>query len=261
VVNEPPNLQPFDEEVDYRTRLYGAYVSTGQATVDASRAGATLAQQIVKRLPPDPEARVLDIGCGNGALLLQISQAGYRNVTGVDVSEEQVALARQRGLSDVIQADLLGWLEATTEQFDVVVAVDLVEHFDPPNVLGVLDRIWRVLTPGGSVIIRTPNAEGPFGARYRYSDLTHGLAFTARSMRQALAASGFVGIEVHEAAPVAHGLKSFARSALWKAIDRLLRLYLAIELGTAREAVLTQNLIAVGRHPIVSYDEEVRKSE
>ena len=155
--------------------------------------------------------------------MAEIRQAGYQRVVGVDVSEEQVEQARQRGLGGVVQADLLEWLDNTGERFDAVVAVDLIEHFDSEDVLAILDRVWRVLTPGGRVIIRTPNAEGPFGSRYRYSDLTHGLAFTARSMQQVLRACGFVDIDIFDSAPVAHGLKSALRRATWRVIEGILR--------------------------------------
>lgn len=244
------------EVVGYRTRLYDAYLSTGQATVDASRSQDAHRQQVIERLPSDRGARIVDIGCGNGALVLQILQAGYRDVTGVDVSAEQVELARQRGLGSIIHADLLDWFDNTSERFDAVVAVDLLEHFDPSEVLSTLDRAWRVLTPGGRVIIRTPNAEGPFGSRYRYSDLTHGVAFTARSMQQALRASGFVDIGVFATEPVAHGFRSSLRRAAWKMIDSGLRLYLTVELGTAKGAILTQNLVAVARRPATPLNEE-----
>ncbi len=244
---------------EYRTRLYEAYLSTGQATVDASRSVAAHRQQIVERLPHNREAHVVDIGCGNGSLVHQIRQAGYMHVVGVDVSAEQVELARERSLDDIIQADLLEWLDTTDERFDAVVAVDLIEHFDPADVLDALDRVWRVLVPGGRVIIRTPNAEGPFGARYRYSDLTHGLAFTARSMRQVLHACGFIDVEVYATAPVAHGLKSFLRKIIWRMIDGILRLYLTVELGTAKDAILTQNLVAVATRPQLPSHEGQRR--
>ncbi len=247
------------EDRDYRARLYGAYVSSGQATVDASRSLAAHRQQIVERLPSDRGAWVVDIGCGNGALVAQIRQAGYRHVMGVDMSGEQVDMALKRGLSGIIQADLRDWLDNTDQRFDAVVAADLIEHFDPWDVLATLDRVWRILTPGGRVIIRTPNAEGPFGSRYRYADLTHGLAFTARSMQQALTAAGFIDIEIFDTPPVAHGVNSFLRRILWRAIDAALRLYLMAEAGTANGAIMTQNLVAVAKRPVTPRQDEEPK--
>jgi cyclopropane fatty-acyl-phospholipid synthase-like methyltransferase len=43
---------------------------------------------------------------------------------------EQTQLVRQRWLNNIIQADLLEWLDSTRERFDAVVTVDLIEHFD-----------------------------------------------------------------------------------------------------------------------------------
>jgi 2-polyprenyl-3-methyl-5-hydroxy-6-metoxy-1,4-benzoquinol methylase len=243
------NGDAINARVGYRKRLYSRYVSSGQATVDASRSLVASRQQILERLPPDRSARIVDIGCGNGALMTQIREAGYRHVMGVDTSAEQVVLAQKHGVNGIVQADLLEWMDNTREPFDAVVAVDLLEHFDPCDVLGVLDRVWKVLVPGGRVIIRTPNAEGPFGSRYRYGDLTHGLAFTSQSMKQVLLATGFDGIEIFDTPPVAHGAKSLLRVIIWRAIDAALRLYLTAEVGTAAGAILTQNLVAVAIRP------------
>jgi len=116
---------------------------------------------------------------------------------------------------------------------------------DKADVLPALDAILVGLRPGGRLVARVPNAEGPFGARTRYADFTHGTAFTQRSIRQVLAASGFDTISVHPTEPVAHGLLSLIRFGLWKVLALLGRLYLVVETGVTRGHVLTQNVVAV----------------
>ena len=76
----------------------------------------------------------------------------------------------------------------------------------------------------------------------RYGDLTHHLAFTPSSVRQMLQTTGFAQIEVHEDAPVPHGLKSAARRVVWECLTSWHRLLYLAETGSPR-CVLTQNLL------------------
>jgi len=233
---------------DFRERLYDSYVSDFKGEGDAARAAPDLRRHIVSRLPADRGARVLDLGCGPGHLVALLGSEGYSNVVGIDTSAEQVEAALSNGAGDVRRADALEFL-ASGERFDAIIAVDVLEHFDQAGVLRLLDAIGGALRPGGMLVFRSPNAGSPFFGRYRYGDLTHGIAFTASSANQVLAAAGFTDVRVYPTDPAPHGPVSLARHVLWKGVALLLRAYLAIETGEPRGHVLTQNLVAVGRRP------------
>jgi len=235
---------PHESEADYRARLYESYVRTHTGG-PSERSLPTLKHDVVRHVPDGLGVRVLDVGCGAGELVRLLTESGRRETKGIDVSAEQVALAHKRGLLDIEQGDLIDFLRETKESFDAIVAVDVLEHFDKPEVLTVLEAIASGLRPGGRLVARVPNAEGPFGARTRYADFTHGTAFTQRSVRQVLLASGFRDIEVYPTEPVVHGLPSLGRWALWKVLAMLARLYLLVETGVFRGHVLTQNLVTV----------------
>jgi 2-polyprenyl-3-methyl-5-hydroxy-6-metoxy-1,4-benzoquinol methylase len=235
-----------------RARLYGHYVSGGQARAPASLAGlaprAPFLRALVRRhFPESRDATVLDLGCGGGALVHFAREAGYRDVRGVDVSAEQVAAAGRLGIAGVEQGDLLEPLGALPEgSQDVIVAFDVMEHFSKEELLLLVDSVHRALRANGRWIIHVPNGESPFGTAIRYGDLTHELAFTRESISQLLLASGYRSVECFEDAPVAHGFKSFMRRALWSVARAGLRFYVAVETGdSAREAVFTRNLLAV----------------
>jgi hypothetical protein len=97
------------------------------------------------------------------------------------------------------------------------------------------------------LLVRTPNAASPFFGRYRYGDLTHGLAFTVRSLRQALASTGFGHVEFSAVDPVPHGLLSTARFVLWQLIAGLFKLCLAVETAQLRGHIVTQNIVVTAR--------------
>jgi SAM-dependent methyltransferase len=236
----------------HRDRLYGRYVSARQtppapATLDGLTPRRPHLRALVRRhFPDDRAAAILDLGCGHGALLHFAAEAGYRNLAGVDASPEQVAAAHRLGLSQVRQGDLMAALKALPDASqDVVVAFDVVEHLARDEALDMADEARRVLKPGGRWIIHAPNGCSPFCGAVRYGDLTHELAFTPQSLAQLALNAGFRSVACHEDAPVVHGVRSFARAALWRALRAALRFYLAVETGSARGAVLTQNLLAV----------------
>lgn len=93
--------------------------------------------------------RILDLGCGEGALL---QEAGLRGV-GADLNAERLALAVKKGMQ-VIHADG-GRLPFADGAFDVVVCMEVLEHV--PRMDVVMAEAARVLKPGGHWLISIPN--------------------------------------------------------------------------------------------------------
>jgi len=237
----------------YRARFYKGYARLQQRThVEQIRRDLTLRAPYLRRLvkqffPPDRESDIVDLGCGCGALVLFLQQAGYRNVQGVETSPDQVEFARQLGVSSVVSGDLVPFLRnSAAEVFDVVVAFDVIEHFYKDEVLEIMDQAYRVLRPGGRLIVHVPNAEGIFGSRIFWSDFTHEMAFTREGLRQLTCACGFSSVEFGEGLPVVHGVKSLIRRVLWAGLRSIFRLAYMAETGDSGAGlILTQNLLAV----------------
>jgi SAM-dependent methyltransferase len=206
-----------------------------------------LEQLIRRHFPPDRGAKVIDFGCGHGALVQAARHAGYVNIVGVDHSAGQVAAARRHGIDGIREGDARATArELPDSSHDVVVAFDLIEHFTKQEVLGFADEVLRILKPAGRWIVHVPNGEALFGGRVRYGDFTHEGAYTRQSLGQLSSAVGFSSIRCFEDTPVAHGVRSAARWVLWKGIRAILRFYLAVETGTGgSRLILSQNLLAV----------------
>lgn len=243
---------------NYRLRLYSNYYSiqaNTAATEPATLAHINLpwAKRLIRRtIPSDRSIKLLDLGCGYGRLLFGLKSMGYVNCTGVDGSESQLAVARQLGLESLILSDIETFLRATPNQsFDIVTAIDLLEHLDKSELIAILDQIWRILRPSGRLVIHVPNAEGVFGNRIRYDDLTHELAFTKVSLRQVLCACGYSEFRCFEDEPIAHGLTSGVRYILWQLCRSPWVILHAVETGQLAwdSIVLTQNLTAVAATP------------
>jgi len=246
---------PGSDGAGWRSRLYEAYVSSGQAAMVATDCETTFASRlpwlraVVRRyLPDDRAARILDLGCGHGAFLYVLRQMGFSNVSGVDVSREQVEAAARLGIRGVGLSDALEHVE-TLEQMsvDVVLSMDLLEHLPGATLLALAENVRRILRSDGRWVLHVPNAEGLFGAGVRYGDLTHHRAFTPSSVRQLCRTAGFERVEIHRDPPVVHGAASLLRRIVWGVGEGALRLLFTAETGRL-DPVLTRNLLAVA-HP------------
>jgi SAM-dependent methyltransferase len=116
---------------------------------------------IVEQLRLDVRAQVLDVGCGPGWLSEYLSRCGYW-VTGIDVSEDMIEIARERIAS--ISRPIAEGLEAFAEfhvmpvvempwsgRFDAAILYDAMHHFD--DEVETLRVIRRTLVPGGRIFI------------------------------------------------------------------------------------------------------------
>ena len=100
--------------------------------------------------------QVLDIGCGAGFLSNFLAKAGHR-VTGVDLSQESLAIARQYDSTSQVSYRMMDatQLDFEDQLFDVVCAMDFLEHVPDPK--GVVCSAARVLKPGGIFFFHTFN--------------------------------------------------------------------------------------------------------
>ena len=107
---------------------------------------AEMGLDVLDLLDPRPGERVLDLGCGDGALTARLLGRGCR-VLGVDGSPEQVAAARRRGL-DARVAD--GERLDFDAEFDAVFSNAALHWMKRPD--AVIDGVWRALRPGGRFV-------------------------------------------------------------------------------------------------------------
>ena len=111
---------------------------------------------------PNRHGRLLDVGCAYGPFLQAASEMGYR-VQGLDVSEEAVRYVRGRlgfpcALGDFDAPDGVGEITSGGRRFSVITMWYVIEHFR--NTREVLERINRLLEPGGVLAFSTPSAAG-----------------------------------------------------------------------------------------------------
>ena len=106
--------------------------------------------------------RILDIGCGTGLYTLTFLKLGAEFVAGQDISKEAVESAsnicKRNGFSNFdIKAGNCETLLFADNTFDLVFAGDIFEHVTTEQKVNFINEIFRVLKPGGSLTIKTPN--------------------------------------------------------------------------------------------------------
>lgn len=240
--------------VTLRDVLYGSYRSGFKAVAETAPKPLTHSQTAAFRHFIDPflvglpkSAAILDLGCGDGALLTHLQSNGFTNARGVDCSAEQARAAVARGVA-AEQGDLFEALAAAPAAFDAILAIDVIEHMTKPELARLGHLLIAALKPGGLLVVQTPNGEGVGAGRIVYGDLTHETIFNESSLGQYLRAFGFTDLRFRETGPVPHSLKGRLRWIGWRVLRAAAQLGSLIQTGH-RPAVLTAVIIASGRAP------------
>jgi len=104
-------------------------------------------------------ARVVDIGCGGGILTEAMAQCGA-TVTGIDMAEQPLAVARLHSIESGVKVDYErisaeGFADRHAGQFDVVTCLEMLEHV--PSPARIIASVHALLRPGGHAFFSTIN--------------------------------------------------------------------------------------------------------
>lgn len=127
---------------------------------------------------------ILDVGCGTGAMSRRMARWG--RVVSADFSPLALQFSRRRGLDHLVGADAMR-LPFSGERFDVVVAMDMLEHLKDD--CRALSEFFRVLKPGGRVFATVP-AYPHLWSEHDIA-LMHYRRYVRRELRERFTTSGF----------------------------------------------------------------------
>ncbi len=136
--------------------------------------------------------RLLELGCGNGDLLLEAQSRGF-TVEGLEYSEHAVRSANARLGCDAVRVGSPDSQELARERYDVIAAADVIEHLRDP--LKALRNVYPALKAQGLLILVTPSLDswsrrllGRYWMEYKTEHLTY---FSKRSLARILNLTGF----------------------------------------------------------------------
>lgn len=145
---------------------------------------------LVGYLAAGPGKRVLEVGCGGGALLAILEQTECE-LYGMDMLPGAVALAQQVVKHSKVFVGDAAAVPFGDSSLDCVVSHHLVEHL--PDLQGALSEWRRALKPGGRLAICTPNRLHP--SPHLFDDPTHLHIYSPAELSRELESAGFSVIE------------------------------------------------------------------
>ncbi|MDR3639316.1 MAG: class I SAM-dependent methyltransferase [Isosphaeraceae bacterium] len=201
-------------------------------------------------LPSGPDLKILDVGCGWGQFLHFLARKGYRDLSAIDIGEQQVAHCRAEGFTAECVEDAAAYLEGSAEMFDLITMHHVIEHMPVEKALHLLRAIHSALKPGGRAIIQTPNMSAVSAMYCRYIEISHCAGYCESNLHQIMGMAGFQSLSVFgNRIP----RPTSVRRGIWTMLQRLERAWwramLVAELGTDAPRVLSKNLYIIGTKP------------
>lgn len=133
----------------------------------------------VKRETGKSKLRILDFGCGTGALVTIPLSADGDEILGVDVHGPSIEQAKQRSPAPHVKfsTESADDLIARGARFDAIICSEVLEHLPDPRVL--LGKLNTLLEPGGTLIASVPNGRGVFEQAVRLENVFHAIGVEA----------------------------------------------------------------------------------
>jgi SAM-dependent methyltransferase len=148
------------------------------------RGRRTVLSGVVGGLELPRPARILDAGAGSGRNMVELARLG--TVTAVELSETSVALARGRGVGEVIAGSVLE-MPFADDSFDLAVSLDGIEHLQDD--LAALRELRRTVAPGGALLITVPAYQWLWSGHDEINH--HHRRYTRRSLQRVAEQAGW----------------------------------------------------------------------
>src|ERR1700730_1129109 len=148
------------------------------------RGRRTVIERVLAGMRLPARARILDAGCGSGRNMIELVRHG--TVTGVELSQTSVPIARERKAGEVIAGSVLQ-MPFESDSFDLSVTLDVIEHL--ADDLGALRELRRGVAPGGSLLVTVPAYQWLWSGHDEINH--HHRRYTRRSLLQVAEQAGW----------------------------------------------------------------------
>lgn len=197
----------FTPDIHNPEDLISAYErSTFISNTESRFAAKTYVRQL-ERLGLLPDTGVLDVGCADGAFLLELYQRGIQNLMGVEPSLSSIESADPSIQGQILQGTLTEF--PITMRPHLVTCFQTIEHVADPE--SFMSEVHGVLAPGGRFIVvchdRQSLVNRLLGKKSPVFDIEHMQIFTRRGVEALFRRKGFTDVEVRSIAnryPVAY---------------------------------------------------------
>ncbi len=216
----------------------------------AARTYGKILLKIISKLNSKESA--LDIGTGDGAFLIELINAGFTNVQGVEPSSAPIQAA-EPSIKPLIREGLFRTDDYALESLNLVTCFQTIEHLYDP--MSMCRDVFNLLNPGGSIFLICHNRSGLsvkiLGMKSPIFDIEHLQLFSPQSARNMLERCGYVDVEVkplRNTYPLHYWVKLFPLPAKIKNV--LLEKLMGSKIGSVPISLSVGNLIVVGSKPL-----------
>ena len=108
-----------------------------------------LSVRIFQEYMQDKSVRIIDVGCGTGLVGVELEKSGFINFDGIDISQEMIGIAKQRGYSKLFIGSLNESLPFESNEYDVAFCVGVFTHGHVGS--DRLDELVRIVKSGGII--------------------------------------------------------------------------------------------------------------
>lgn len=193
VYQNPQPVFEFTEEIYDGEHYHERYIRSEYIYLPTSKIYLKNIEKDLSKTKFDKKsASLLDIGCGIGYFLYLAKNDGY-NVQGADISKWAKIYAKKKFDVDVIAGNFLE-MDITENSYDMVTLWQTIEHLPQPNLF--LNKIYKILKPGGYICIATPDVDSWIANFYKkfwncYMPNEHICLFDFKSMKTILQRNKF----------------------------------------------------------------------
>ena len=108
-----------------------------------------LSVQIFQEYIKDKSLRIIDVGCGTGLVGVELEKGGFSNFDGIDISQQMIDIAKQRGYAQLFIGSLNVSLPCENNEYDSALCVGVFTHGHVGS--NRLDELVRIVKPGGII--------------------------------------------------------------------------------------------------------------
>jgi O-antigen chain-terminating methyltransferase len=157
---------------------------------------------VEKAVTDTDNSPILDIGCGRGEWIELLSNRGFQ-ASGIDINTAMVEQCQSLNLNAVLGDALQSLRSLPDNSLAVVSSFHVIEHLPMQQLVSLIDEVLRVLRPGGTIIVETPNPENLIvGACNFYLDPTHRNPIPPPTAEFILENRGFTQVEIRRIHPM-----------------------------------------------------------